>query len=252
MNYTHGQALKLNRFMQQYEEKYNYTFDKGKFYILRLDGVHMTRNFIGKPEVRKHFMQTMKLTLRLFMQQNKEFRFAYSYSDEISLLVPKEAAERVEYRLEKLLSIYSGKITCAFCMAAFQNGLPLDDKIRSFDCRLIEFETEDEVRRYFMARQAFQISSHFIYLSNAYLDGKRITSTDITIEELKKKGVFYETLSREERYGILWADKDFQTPYEFHDNPKKLMWQIYGRPSEQKPAGYKRKTKTKRIQYEAR
>lgn len=243
MNYTHGQALKLNKFMLPYEAKYNYVFNEGKYYILRLDGVHMTRNFIGKPEMRKAFMQTMKTTIQLFMQQNKAFRFAYSYSDEISLLLSTEAAESVEYRLEKLISIYSSKITCAFCMSSSKTGLSLDDKIRSFDCRLLEFETEDEVCRYFKARQAFQISSHFIHLSNEYLNRERITATSKTIEKLKTRGIFYEKLGREERYGILWVDKGFQIPYEFHAESKKLFFQLFGGHPEKKPAGRKRKTK---------
>lgn len=248
MNYTHGQALKLNKFMMPYEAKHNYNLDKGKFYILRLDGVHMTRNFIGKPEMKKAFLQTMKTTIQLFMQQNKAFRFAYSYSDEISLLLPIEAVEKVEYRLEKLISIYCSKITCAFCMSASKNGLILDDKIRSFDCRLLEFETADEISRYFMARQAFQISSHFIYLSNVYLNREKVVSTGKTIEKLREKGVFYEKLSREERYGILWVDKCFQIPYEFHANPKKLFCQICNTEPEKKPV--KSKRKSKKFQYE--
>lgn len=45
MIYTHRKAEKLNEKLHPFEQRYDILLDKGKNYILRLDGVNMTKNF---------------------------------------------------------------------------------------------------------------------------------------------------------------------------------------------------------------
>ena len=104
MNYTHKYAMQLNEEIVSHEDTYNIILDSQKLYILRFDGVRMTKNFLGNPELRTPFFKTMKEMLQKFMENNLNLKFAYSFSDEISILLSKEVLEEYDYRLEKIIS----------------------------------------------------------------------------------------------------------------------------------------------------
>ena len=55
----------------------------------------------------------MKDTFKEFCTPDKRILFAFSYSDEISILI-KTDLKNARYRLEKLLSLYSSEISVLF------------------------------------------------------------------------------------------------------------------------------------------
>lgn len=226
INYSHKFAMKLNNEMLPYEAKFNLKLDEDKYYVIRFDGVKMTKHFLGKEEARVPFFKTMKQTLADFMLENPNLKFAYSYADEISVFLSKEALEEYEYRIEKILSVYSSQLGFIFSVNAVKNNLELDDKIRCFDCRIIELEDLKKVRDYFASRQAFQISSHFLRLKYQYLPDFVRTNTNDIYNELMKKGIYYDKLTKAERYGILWVEDCFQIVYEFLADLNKLYKQL--------------------------
>lgn len=226
MNYTHKYAMQLNEEIVSHEDTYNIILDSQKLYILRFDGVRMTKNFLGNPDLRTPFFKTMKELLQKFMENNLNLKFAYSFSDEISILLSKEVLEEYDYRLEKIISIYSSQLGFLFGSVATKNNLNLDGKIRSFDCRIIEFDNMYEVREYFVSRQVFQISSHFLRLKYQYVPKLKATNTDIIKVNLKSHGVDYDKMSRNEKYGLLYVEDCYQHSYEFLENRDKLMHQL--------------------------
>ncbi len=225
MIYTHRKAEKLNEKLHPFEQRYDILLDKGKNYILRLDGVNMTKNFLGKKDVRSLFLKTMRQTMQLLFNQEPKLKFAYSYSDEISILLEESVLNDYDYRLEKIVSIYTSKITAAFYLAASKNQLPLYDRLRSFDGRIIGLD-ERQLKDYFVSRQAFAISSHLIRLKNQHLPDLPSTNSKKIIATLKEKGIIYEEIPKEERYGLLWVNDGFQMPYEFKAFEGRFYFQL--------------------------
>lgn len=228
MNYSHRYAMKLNSGMIINEEKYNVMLTENKRYVLRFDGVHMTKNFLGKPEFKIPFLQTMSQTLALVMSEHKELKFAYSYSDEISILLEDEVLEKYNYRLEKIISIFTSELSMAFFMSAQQNMLPLGGKLRSFDCRIIELEDINELKKYFISRQAFSISCHLARLRFQYLGADFPDNSDLIINKLLNYGIDYFKINKKERYGIIWANKMLLPAYEFSQATPVLYHQLLG------------------------
>ena len=226
MNYTHKYAMQLNEEIVSHEDTYNIILDSDKLYVLRFDGVRMTKNFLGNPDSRTPFFKTMKDTLQCFMENNLNLKFAYSFSDEISIFLTKEVLEEYKYRLEKIISIYSSQIGFIFGAKAIKNKLNLDGKIRAFDCRIIEFDNIYEVREYFVSRQVFQISSHFLRLKYQYVPKLKATNTEIIKVNLKSHGIDYDKFSKAEKYGFLYVEDCFQQAYEFLEDREKLMRQL--------------------------
>lgn len=210
------------------EEKYDITLDKDKVYVLRFDGVHMTKNFLGKQEFKIPFLKTMSQTLSLVMNEHKELKFAYSYSDEISIVLEDTILEKYEYRLEKIISIFTSELSMAFFKSAQEQMLPLGGKLRSFDCRIIELEDINELKKYFISRQAFSISCHLARLRYQYLGANFPDNSDLIIEELLKYGIDYYKINKKERYGIIWANKTLLAAYEFVAATPVLYHQILG------------------------
>ena len=78
MFYSHAMAEQMNKDIKAYEDNYNLVLNEDKLYVLRFDGVGMTKAFMGNDEMKKTFLYTMKDTVYFFMKQELEIRFAYS------------------------------------------------------------------------------------------------------------------------------------------------------------------------------
>lgn len=221
MNYTHKQAVRNYKTLKIYESKYDNCVDKKSFYFIRLDGVKMTKSYLRNDK--KAFLYTFRKMIELFMQENPDFKVCYSYADEVSIYIPDLILKKYEYRIEKIISIFSSKITAAFYIAANEIGLELKTLLCSFDARLISLPDFNTVIKYIEARQMFNITRHLLLLNNQYLkDNTLVTSNDIIIA-LEKKGFIYEKVNRHERYGLLWVDDRFIKCFEFKENEKYLI-----------------------------
>lgn len=222
MFYSHAKAEQMNKEIKAYEDNYNIVLDLEKLYVLRFDGVGMTRAFMNNKENKRIFLQTMKDTIYFFMKHEPEIRFAYSYSDEISILLEEATITRFKGRCEKILSIFSSKITAAFYIAARKNHLDLSNTLRAFDGRIIELPNIDYVIKYFLARQAFAISSNLVYLRNTNLNNYSLDNSNKIIELLSKKGINYDEIPNYERFGIIYVNRQFHPSFEFLANQPKL------------------------------
>lgn len=225
-NYTHKFAMELDERVSFHEEQYNLILDEKKYYVLRFDGVKMTKNFLSKPEMRKTFFKTIRESITSFMNNNEGLNFAYSFSDEISVFLSDKVLKEYDYRLQKIISILSSQLGFIFGANAYRNRLDLDNKIRCFDCRIIEFDELESVKDYFVSRQVFQISSHFLRLKHSYIKDFIGNNTNVINNKLKQVGVYYEKLPKAERYGLIWVNGEFIIPYEFIENEDILLSQL--------------------------
>ena len=208
--YSYGYALEINKPFKANEEQFNFKLKNGKYYIIRFDGKEMTAGFKEKGKaINNKFLAVMKAVLNEFCRINK-IRFAYSFSDEISILVrgnnqgKKDKNWEDSQRIEKLLSIYSGLLSLLFQKHAQENNLDLQNKYWVFDARIIELEKAD-VYGYFKARQAFCIDKFLTqFKGENKIDYKLHTSSAI-IDALNKKGISYQDIPNDYKYGLVYS-----------------------------------------------
>lgn len=252
-NYTHGYAMAVNRKYKLLESKYDINLDYDKKYVLRFDGVKMTKSFMPQDDNKALFLKTMLETIRLFIAEFNDFKFCYSYCDEISFLLNDKILAKYSYRKQKLLSVLTGALSVCFYKAAINNNLDLKDKIWSFDGRIIELESNDDVLGYFIARQAYSISSHLLSLARKHLDTNTYKSTNQLINELKANKIDYDKIPSRLKYGIIWAGKDYQPSYEFIERKERLTHQLfddnYERPIIKKEKRSKRRNVSNRMSF---
>lgn len=250
-NYTHGYAMAVNRKYKLLESKYDINLDYDKKYILRFDGVKMTKSFMPQDDNKALFLKTMSDTIKLFITEFPDFKFCYSYSDEISLLLNEKILTKYSHRTQKLLSVLTGVLSVCFYKAAINNQLDLKDKIWSFDGRLIELDSNEDVLGYFIARQAYSISSHLLSIGRKHLDINTYSFAKDLIKDLKEINVDYEKIPSRLKYGIIWAGNDFQPSYEFIERKERLSHQLfdenYQRPEIKKIKRSRRKNVSNRM-----
>ena len=208
--YSYGYALEINKPFKVREEQFNFKLKNGKYYIIRFDGKEMTAGFKEKGRaINQKFLYVMKSVLNEFCKINK-IQFAYSFSDEISILIrgcnkgKKEKHLEETQRIEKLLSIYSGLLSLLFHKYAQENNLDLQNKLWVFDARIIELE-KAEVYEYFKARQAFCIDKFLTqFKGENKIDYKLHTSSAI-IDVLNKMGIGYHDIPNDYKYGLVFS-----------------------------------------------
>jgi hypothetical protein len=223
--YSYGYAQEKYKPLKQKEEKYNFKLKKGNYYIIRFDGKEMTATFkIDHQAINKLFFDTMEETFNEFCKSTQNAIFGYSFSDEISILIRGGCNNSPNNRIEKLLSLLSGKLSLIFYRNAKKHKLDLQNKDWVFDARIIELNKQ-EVINYFSARQAYAIDKYLMQLkAENHIDYKLHTSATV-ISELKLKGVHYENLPQKYRYGLIYSPVNQICPFEFDVNTK-LLYQM--------------------------
>ncbi|MFR5062100.1 MAG: tRNA(His) guanylyltransferase Thg1 family protein [Christensenellales bacterium] len=223
--YSYGYAQEKYKPLKQKEEKYNLKLKKGNYYIIRFDGKEMTATFkIDHQAINKLFFDTMEETFNEFCKSTQNAIFGYSFSDEISILIRGGCNNSPNNRIEKLLSLLSGKLSLTFYRNAKKHKLDLQNKDWVFDARIIELNKQ-EVINYFLARQAYAIDKYLMQLkAENHIDYKLHTSATV-ISELKLKGVHYENLPQKYRYGLIYSPVNQICSFEFDVNTK-LLYQM--------------------------
>lgn len=227
--YTYGSALKLYSPFKALERKFEIQLKVGHYYILRFDGKEMTAGFkIKHQAINDMFFKTMRESFYKFVNTYNKILFAYSFSDEISILFKSKKTDDYFSRSEKLLSLLPSQLTLNFYKSAIKNNLNLKNKDWLFDARILEV-TKEETLSYFQARQAFAIDKYLAQLKGQYgIDYKLNKSSDI-IEALKLKGVEYSTLNPEYAFGIMYSNQTSIKPFEFADDLTKLRLACFGK-----------------------
>lgn len=228
--YSYGYAQEKYKPLKLKEERYNLKLEKGKYYVIRFDGKGMTAAFkIDHQAINKPFFDTMEDTFNEFCKSTPNVIFGYSFSDEISILIRGSRNPDSQHnRIEKLLSLLSGKLALIFHRHAQKNKLDLQNKDWIFDARIINLDKE-EVIDYFLARQAYAIDKYLMQLkAENYVDYK-IHTSETVIPALKLKGVFYDNLPQKYRYGLIYTKTKSLCPFEFEANLSQLQQMCFSK-----------------------
>lgn len=228
--YSYGYAQEKYKPLKQKEEQYNLKLKKGNYYIIRFDGKDMTAAFkIDHQAINKPFFDTMEETFNEFCKSTQNVIFGYSFSDEISILIRGGCNSNSQNnRIEKLLSLLSGKLSLIFYRNAQKNNLDLQNKDWVFDSRIIHLD-KNEVIDYFLARQAYAIDKYLMQLkAENHIDYKLHTS-EAVIPALKLIGVHYENSPQKYRYGLIYSPTKNLSPFEFDTNRSTLQQLCFGK-----------------------
>ena len=223
--YSCGYANEKYKPFKIEEEKYNLKLKKDKYYIIRFDGKNMTAAFkIKHKPINEPFFNTMEATFTNFCKSSMpNILFAYSFSDEISILIKSSKnSDAINNRIEKLLSLLAGKLALLFYKNARKYKLDLMGKDWLFDARVIELE-QQEVVDYFISRQAFAIDKYIMQLKGEHKIDYRLNTSQEVLSELKKLGVNYDTLPVNYRYGLIYAKQKDCNSFEFDANKSLLQ-----------------------------
>lgn len=202
-------------FFKSNEKIFNLRLKIGSYYIIRFDGKGMTRAF------RKHrelFFEVMKATFYRFCTDSfvqdyfREILFAYSFSDEISLLF-RHYDDR--NRTQKILTLMTSKMTLVFYKTAHELGLDLCDKDWLFDARILGVQRH-EFESYFMVRQSFAICGYITELCEQL--GIGFASTSKTLQVASDFG---KHIVKEHLLGLIYAREQSET-FEFYANTERL------------------------------
>lgn len=194
---------KNEMFFKDIESQYKITASKKAYTILRLDGKSFSKYTKGlvkpfDPQLISDFNEVVK-----YLCENMEnVRFAYTQSDEISVLMTDfESANREAWfgnSLQKIVSISASLAT--YKMNALRPG----GKAAIFDSRVLSLKSKADAMRYFIwrqkdcARNAVQMVAYQNF-STKQLDG---VSTEHQKALLLNNGINFDTdFSQGEKFG---------------------------------------------------
>ncbi len=222
--YSYGYATEKYEGFKQKEKQFDLKLKSNYYYIIRFDGKGMTKGFkIKHQAINNTFFEAMKDTFQEFCISTPNVLFGYSFSDEISILISKNKnANDDNNRIEKLLSILSGKLALSFYRNAQKHKLNLNNKDWVFDARIIQLN-KLEVIDYFLARQAYAIDKYIMQLKTEHDIDFRLNTSKAVLSKLNKIGIIYENLPEEYRYGLIYSPIKSISPFEFDTNQSLLQ-----------------------------
>ena len=193
--------------------------------IVRLDGKGLTRRFRTNELSNEELKTAMEYVVRE-IEKHCLIKFAYSTSDEVSLLIKNEYIneKEVRNRLEKLLTYLSGYVSSLFTISLYGNNSTTEKEAVSFDARAIIIE-KNRIRKYFLCRQQFAIWQFIEKVCNHFGFKKQAYTIEQIDKELQNKGKKWDNYPRNIRYGFVgyynesdqWkveAAKDFLTEWD--------------------------------------
>lgn len=123
-----------------------------KFIVIRCDGKGFSKA-IAKAHIKlpfdKDFHERMTNTAQKTLEIIFGRGFAYTYSDEISFVLPKKIFDRYGRRTEKLLTLAAGAASGIGSLEFYY----LDISPTIFDAKIFEFNTVEEVMEYLSNRK---------------------------------------------------------------------------------------------------
>ena len=161
-NYSYGYAKSTYDKLEQYEISMQVPPVKPEeSLIVRLDGKGLTARFKNHEEL---FLPDFHLAMKRVMENIKKYcpyvTFAYSFKDEISLLLNKDQiahSKDFQNRIEKVLPLLSGYISAMFSQYISKRLKSSPCEAFTFDARIIILPTSQS-KDYFHSRQAFAMS----------------------------------------------------------------------------------------------
>lgn len=164
----------LDERMKRYEHAYRQSLPRRTYTLLRLDGraFHTYLRNAERPFDRA-FMGDMNLVALRLVEEISGARFAYTQSDEISLLVTDFDSEQTEPwfggNLQKLVSVSAGLASAYLARLRHQYpGLPM------FDARVWTMSDAVEVANYFVWRQQDAVRNSIQMVGQAYFTHRQL------------------------------------------------------------------------------
>lgn len=185
-NYSYGYAKATYEKLEQYEVSMQIPPIKSdESLIVRLDGKGLTARFKSDNEL---FLSEFHLAMKLVMDNIKKYcpyvTFAYSFKDEISLLLDKKYVQEndeFQNRVEKILPILNGYISSMFSQYISRKLKTSPCEAFTFDARIIILPTL-QLKDYFHSRQAFAMSGFIDRICSF----KRLTPISRTFSNVKQ------------------------------------------------------------------
>ena len=185
-NYTYSYAITTYEKLIQYELSMQVpSLEANESLIVRLDGKGLTARFKSENEL---FLSDFHLAMKRVMENIKKYcpyvTFAYSFKDEISLLINKEQIEHskdFQNRIEKVLPFLSGYISAMFSQYISKRLKTSPCEAFTFDARIIILPTS-QLKDYFHSRQAFALSGFIDRICSF----KHLTLESRTFSNVKK------------------------------------------------------------------
>jgi tRNA(His) guanylyltransferase len=223
------------RMKEQYEERTRYMLPRRTYTIIRVDGkaFHTFTAGLQKP-FDKHLMEVMDKTAVALCNAIQGAIFAYTQSDEISILLTDFATLQTnawfDGNVQKIASVSAGIATAAFnyhnqTQVASVKNLPV------FDARVFTIPDPIEVENYFIWRQAdatrnsIQAAAQALY-SQKELHGK---NTNELQEMMFQKGINWDEYSAGEKRGRLIVKEQYEisaTSYKPGDTVTRNRWVV--------------------------
>lgn len=176
--------------MKRYEANGRYTLPRRTYTCMRLDGrAFGTYLKHSEKPFDKAFVQDMNTITELLCQEIQGVEFAYTQSDEISLLLTDFRTPQSQPwfggRIDKMVSISACRAAIMMDRLRRQPGLP------EFDCRVWSMTDPVEVANYFLWRQRDAVTNSIQMLGQHHFTQKQLHGRSCDqIQEL------------------LWAEKD--------------------------------------------
>lgn len=198
--------------MRKYEESLDQTIPTDCFMVARLDGKGFTKLTKKEMDLNKPFDIRFRNAIlkTIFYLMNSDFQIAYAYSesDEISLLF-RANADKFARKVRKYNSILAAETSVKFSQEIAQKAV--------FDCRMIPLPTLDALQDYFVWRQADAqrnaINSHCYYKLLSLGRTPQEAAAELSTKQFKDKtsllahyGLTLQTIAPWELYGcgVYW------------------------------------------------
>lgn len=196
--------------MRSYEAAWTVQIPPKTYTVLRLDGRSFTRltQHCTKP-FDLPFMACMDGTMRALCEEIQEVRYAYTQSDEISILITDFGPKEQRWfggETAKTLSIAAGTASAVFS-SYFENTAV-------FDCRILTLPNREEVINYFLWRQADCFTNAVSMAAYAHFSHRQLmhVSTAGRMQMLESAGLDISGYSIGARQGRICTSETYTGP----------------------------------------
>ena len=202
------------RMKGQYENRTRFYLPRRTYTILRLDGkaFHTYTRHMQRP-YDTTFMNAMDAVMHVMLPEIMGAEFAYTQSDEISILLTDFAKHTTEAwfdgNVQKQVSVAASMATCLF------NQRPGMSPTAMFDCRAFTIPDPVEVENYFIWRQQDAVRNSILMLAQHHYSHKEMhcKNTSVLQDMIHAKGDNWnDHPARFKRGGMAYYDRTAQ-PY---------------------------------------
>lgn len=210
--------------MKRYEGVHKTSLMRRSYTIIRIDGkaFHTYTKGLLKP-FDKGLIDDMNSTAKYLCENIQGAKFAYTQSDEISILLTDfdELTTQAWFgnEVQKMVSVAASLATAEFNRARIGRAMKQEMsiwgepvKLAHFDARVFQLPTQTEVINYFIWRQMDCIRNSVSSVAQSEFSSKELhgVSTVGKKEMLIEKGIDWTSLPNEYKYGRETVKEEYQ------------------------------------------